>query len=106
VSDEVKRLGKQKVFESLRADYQQLKDSWGGNPAYDRWFSQPVNNARLAAVGAYSDLVPAFRVMFDQSNGDFTQFYAKVQQLAALDKPLRDARLAALAQSRQLAQSD
>jgi predicted aminopeptidase len=44
--------------------------------------------------------------MFDQSNGDFTQFYAKVQQLAALDKPLRDARLAALAQSRQLAQSD
>jgi len=106
VSDEVKRLGKQKVFESLRADYQQLKDSWGGNPAYDRWFSQPVNNARLAAVGAYSDLVPAFRVMFDQSNRDFTQFYAEVRQLAALDKPLRDARLAALAQSSQLAQSD
>jgi len=106
VSDEAKRLGKQQVFESLRADYQQLKDSWGGNPAYDRWFSQPVNNARLAAVGAYSDLVPAFRVMFDQSNRDFTQFYGEVRQLAALDKPLRDARLAALAQSSQLAQSD
>ncbi len=106
VSDEKKRLGKQQVFESLRADYQQLKDSWGGNTAYDRWFAQPVNNARLAAVGAYSDLVPAFRVLFDRSNGEFTPFYASVRQLAALDKPLRDARLASLAPPRLIAQTD
>jgi predicted aminopeptidase len=106
LSDEDKRLGKQRVFDALRADYQQLKDSWGGNPAYDRWFSQPVNNARLAAVGAYSDLVPAFRVLFDRSNGDFTQFYASVRQLAALDKPLRDARLASMAPPGLVAQTD
>ena len=106
LSDEDKRLGKQRVFDALRADYQQLKDSWGGNTAYDRWFSQPVNNARLAAVGAYSDLVPAFRVLFDQSNGDFTLFYASVRQLAALDKPLRDARLASITPPRLIAQTD
>jgi len=106
VSDEEKRLGKQRVFESLRTDYQQLKDAWGGNTAYDRWFSQPVNNARLAAVGAYSDLVPAFRVLFDRSNGDFTQFYASVRQLAALDKPLRDARLASMVPPRLIVQTD
>jgi len=106
VSDEEKRLGKQRVFDALLADYQQLKGAWGGNTAYDRWFTQPVNNARLAAVGAYSDLVPAFRVLFDRANGDFTQFYASVRQLAALDKPLRDARLASLAPPAQIAQSD
>jgi predicted aminopeptidase len=106
VSDEEKRLGKQRVFESLRTDYQQLKDAWGGNTAYDRWFSQPVNNARLAAVGAYSDLVPAFRVLFDRSNGDFTQFYASVRQLAALDKPVRDARLASMVPPRLIVQTD
>jgi predicted aminopeptidase len=45
-------------------------------------------------------------VLFDRANGDFTQFYASVRQLAALDKPLRDARLASLAPPAQIAQSD
>ncbi|MFP5405027.1 MAG: aminopeptidase, partial [Gammaproteobacteria bacterium] len=30
-----------RIFASLRADYEQLKQRWGGFAGYDRWFAQP-----------------------------------------------------------------
>ena len=38
----------------MRADYAQLKESWGGFAGYDRWFAQEPNNALLASVGIYT----------------------------------------------------
>ncbi|SRR5450830_13155 len=88
-SDEEKLQRKAQLFDALRADYQQLKQSWNGFAGYDRWFAMPLSNAHLALIGAYHDRVPAFRALFQQS-GSFVAFFAQVKKLAALDKGARD----------------
>ncbi|EJN02975.1 aminopeptidase [Herbaspirillum sp. YR522] len=88
-SDALKRQRKQQVFDDLRAEYAQLKQTrWDGYAGYDRWFAMPLSNAHLALVGAYHDLVPAFKTLFAQSR-DFGDFYARVRQLADMDKAAR-----------------
>ncbi len=94
--DDAKRAGKRRVLESLQDEYRQLKAAWGGFAGYDRFFAQPPSNPQLAAVGAYNDLLPAFRTLLAQESGDLKRFYARVRELAALDKPARDERLRAL----------
>lgn len=96
ISDDDKRAGKRAVFDALQAEYQALRVAWGGFAGYDRWFAQPLTNAHLAAVGAYNDLLPAFRMLLEHSGGDLPRFYEAVRELAALARPERDARLRAL----------
>lgn len=92
-SDAEKRARKQEIFDQLRAEYAQLKaQRWNGYAGYDRWFAMPLSNAHLALVGAYHDLVPAFKALFANSSG-FPDFYAKVRQLAQMDKAARHAAL-------------
>lgn len=79
-----RRAEKARIFAALKADYLKLKDSWGGYAGYDRWFAEPLTNAQLSAVGTYHDYLPAFRTLLKQEK-TFTQFYAAVQNLAALD---------------------
>jgi predicted aminopeptidase len=91
---EAKREAKRQRFAEMAAEYEALKaESWGGFPGYDRWFEGGVNNAKLASVAAYEELVPAFRALLAQENGDLPRFYAAVKQLARLDKPERQAAL-------------
>jgi predicted aminopeptidase len=100
-TDEEKRAAKGRVFERLQSAYRRLKDErWGGWSGYDRFFSQALNTAHLAAVGAYNDWVPAFEVLLSEHKGDLTSFYRATARLADLDKPQRQARLAALAGQR------
>ena len=75
---------KQQVFADLRRDYLALKAAWGGFSGYDRWFAQDLTNAHLAAVFAYTALVPGFERMLLRSGGDLAHFYAQVRELAAL----------------------
>ena len=97
LSDEAKRAAKAKLFAELGADYGELKaKQWGGFPGYDRFFAG-VNNAHLASVAAYEELVPAFRALLAREGGDLPRFYAAVKEIAALPKPERDRALAALA---------
>jgi predicted aminopeptidase len=60
-SDADKRQRKAAIFAALRAEYATIKASWNGYAGYDRWFAMPLSNAHLALVGAYHDMVPAFR---------------------------------------------
>jgi len=96
--DEAKRAGKRQRLAEMDADYRALKASWGGFAGYDRWFDGGVNNAKLASVATYEELVPAFRALLAQEQGDLPRFYAAVKALAKLDKPERDRELAALAE--------
>lgn len=93
---EEKRRGKARLLAGLLEDYRQLKAGWGGFAGFDRMFAGGANNALLASVAAYSERVPAFRALLERRGGDFSAFHAEVKQLARLDKPERDARLAAL----------
>jgi predicted aminopeptidase len=79
------------------------KDAWSrakaGEPGlagYDRWFALGPNNASLASVALYTQMVPAFRALLRESGDDLPRFYERVKALAAMDKGERNARLAAL----------
>ena len=92
-SDEDKHRAKQVIIDGLRQDYQALKVTWGGYSGFDRWFSEPITNAHLAAVGAYADLLPAFRVLFAECNQRLPEFHAAVKRLAAMPRDQRDLRM-------------
>jgi len=88
---------KRAAFAALKAEYRQLRESrWGGFSGYDRFFAQDLNNAHLAAVGAYYDLVPAFEALLARGGGALPVLYGEVKRLASLDKMRRDEALGAL----------
>jgi predicted aminopeptidase len=101
LSVEEKRLGKARLFDQMDEEYRQLKTSWGGFAGYDRWFAGKPNNATLASVALYTELVPAFRALLLREGGDLPRFYAAAKALAKESKDERDARFAALAPARQ-----
>ncbi|MDM4767743.1 aminopeptidase [Pelomonas sp. SE-A7] len=86
---------KAEIYAAMRADYQRLKQlSWAGDSRYDRWFAE-ANNASLALMSAYDELVPAFEALFHRLSDDWPRFHAEVRRLAALPKSERRAALAA-----------
>jgi predicted aminopeptidase len=87
-----KRATKVRLFRQLTADYQVLKQNWGGYAGYDRFFAEPLSNAHLASIATYSDFVPAFRTLLEREQS-FPRFYAAVRKLAELDRAERHRRL-------------
>lgn len=87
---------KAEIFQALQQEYLTLKQSWGGYSGYDRWFAEPLSNARLAALATYHDLVPGFQALLQQDRR-FDRFYAHVKVLASLDRQERRRRLLAFA---------
>jgi predicted aminopeptidase len=90
------RSRKQEALAQMRAEYQRMKQSWDGFAGYDWWFEQPLNNARLASVAIYTQLVPAFERILRDNGGDLQRFYAEVKRIAALPQAKRDAELGKL----------
>lgn len=97
---EVKRAVKQRRFAELKAEYAELRASWGGFAGYDRFFAQDLTNAHLASVGAYNALVPAFDALLARSGAEFPRFYEEVRRLAQLSKERREAELRGLVVTR------
>ena len=92
------RRRKAETIAAMRADYEALKASpaWGGFAGYDRFFTQNPNNAQLASVAVYAELVPGFQALLQGQGGDLSKFYKAVRDLASLPKTERDARLGAV----------
>ena len=89
--------GKQGEFARLRADYQQLRErQWAGDGRYDGWINAPLNNAKLLPFGLYEQWLPAFAALFKQCTADWSCFYQRAEQLAALPPPERNVALLAL----------
>lgn len=93
---DAKRARKAELFAEMKRDYEGLKAGWGGFAGYDQFFAG-LNNAHLASIATYEELVPAFRALLAQQGGALPQLYAAAKALARLDKDARDARLAGLA---------
>jgi len=87
------RAAKQEVLTDFAHDYAALKVSWGGYAGYDPWLARGLNNARLASLATYHDLVPAFQGLLAAQGGDLPAFYRQVRELASLPSPERLARL-------------
>ena len=97
LSDADKRMQKAAVFAQLQERYHALRDGpWGGFKGYDAFFAQPLNNAHLAAIGAYYDRVPAFEALMQRTGPDMHAFFGEVKRIAALRKSDRDRELDAL----------
>ena len=92
-TDARKRARKAELIAELRADFAALVAAESDYESFARWFAQPINNARLASVAAYFDLVPAFLALLERHDGDFAAFYTTVKQLADAHTPQRRARL-------------
>jgi predicted aminopeptidase len=80
----------------MRAEYERMKQSWDGYTGYDWWFEQPLNNAQLASLAIYTQLVPAFERILQDNGGDLQRFYAEVKRIAALPEAQRDTELGKL----------
>lgn len=80
------------AIEGFHRRYAELKTGWGGYTGYDAWVAR-TNNASLAALAVYDELVPGFEALFVREGRNWPRFYDAVRKLAALPKA---ARLAAL----------
>jgi predicted aminopeptidase len=88
------REAKQRELARTRQAYRALRDSWGGDPAYDNWVEGELNNARLGSVAAYHDYVEAFLAMLESRQGDFSAFYAEASRIGAMAPEQREPYLA------------
>jgi predicted aminopeptidase len=92
--DAARRAQKARLMAAMRDEYAVLKrERWGGFAGYDETVAR-TNNASLASLGTYDDLVPAFESLFERLGGDFARLHAEARTLAALPKAERRARLA------------
>ncbi len=84
-----KRRDKALIFDELRSEFKRIKEQWQGYSGYDSWFKHPLNNAQLASVSIYNDLVPAFAAILQGSGNDLELFYRTCQHLAKQPKEER-----------------
>jgi predicted aminopeptidase len=91
------RARKAEILEHLRAEYEQLRASWGGYSGYDPWIRRSLNNAQLNTIAVYYELVPGFQVLLHERGGDLEAFYRTVEELRKLSKEDRHRRLQDLA---------
>jgi len=84
---------KTRLLGELDAAYAALTANWGAPRPFSAWFPGRVNNANLAALGAYHDDVPALRALLDSLGGDLPAFYDRVRELARLPQAERNRRL-------------
>ena len=84
----------------LKAEAKHLVAAHGvSSRVIDRWFSKPVNNARLNTVAAYYDLVPGFERLLRDCGGDLEAFHTQVSAMRRLSKAARHEKLGNLAKA-------
>lgn len=93
--DADKRAEKARLGLTLRAEYQALKQQWGGYAGYDSWIAS-ANNAAFGVQAAYDDWVPAFETLFERKGQDFRAFFDEVRRLSRMPRDERRRVLAAL----------
>jgi predicted aminopeptidase len=93
---EAMRAVKRAILDEMDAEYHAIKQRWGGYKGYERWFAKKPNNAHIASVAIYTQLVPAFEALLAQSGGDLAEFYRRVRAIADKPAPARADALAAL----------
>ena len=100
------RQRKQQVFIELQEEYTKLKhQQWNNDKRYDNWMAQPLNNAHLALVATYHDLVPAFQRQLENVQADLPEFYKQMKALSELPKAERHDQLMNTTSKRRISQA-
>ena len=97
IPPEEKQREKIALFHRLQISYQRWKARWNGYSGYDAWMAQPLNNAHLALVATYHRLVPAFRRLLVNVDGQLPRFYDAARRIGQLAPSQRRIRLERLA---------
>jgi predicted aminopeptidase len=91
-----KKFRKTELIAALGRDFDAAKQKTPGMARYEAWFASGLNNAALAAVSAYHDLVPVFRRLLQESGGDLSLFYEKCRSLSQGSSAERNHRMQTL----------
>jgi predicted aminopeptidase len=83
-SRETELMQKQLVLSNLRLRALALDARHGGSMKIERWFKKPVNNARLATVSSYYEMLPGFEALLKQRGGDLEKFMADIGAMGSL----------------------
>ncbi|NNE04106.1 MAG: aminopeptidase [Xanthomonadales bacterium] len=87
--DAEKRIAKQQIFDAMVSDYETIvREEWAGRDYFASWMAKNRNNAALSLFRDYQQGLCAFAGLFDESQGDFRTFHARVAEQAEL--PARD----------------
>ncbi len=89
-NDAEKRAHKARIFEEMRTEFLYLKTQRAEFGAYDQWFGQPLNNARLATVSIYTQWLPAFQAILQHDEHDMGRFFDTIVKLSKLSKHERN----------------
>lgn len=84
ISDSEKQKQKQQLFADLKQWYQ----AWRQTQTYDGfddWMSKDLNNAHLALIATYQEMVPDFLSALQSVDGDMKSFYELVQTIGDSD---------------------
>ncbi len=92
-SREAELLQKKAVFARFRKRAEILDQRFGGSLKIDRWFKKPVNNARLATLSTYYDLLPGFEALLKRYGGDLERFFTDVESMRKLKHAERTQRV-------------
>jgi predicted aminopeptidase len=91
-ADSEKRRSKMALFTQLEEDYRGLVSGpWHGRDFFAGWFSEDVNNARLALLNSYRGGVCAFAELYRSTGGQIQRFHAEAARRAELDTGARRA---------------
>lgn len=99
ISDAEKRAAKAQVFDDLHEEYRHVKATQPAFNRYEAWFKQQPNNARLATVAIYTQLLPAFQALLEQQDRDMAQFFTVVKEISKLTQEERASVLQAAAEA-------
>lgn len=93
---EAMRTAKNDLIGECVEEYQQMKKTGQLDDRFDNWMKHGLNNARLASIATYRDLVPGFQALLDDCDRDLGCFYAQVRDLGNLPRAERFAKLKGL----------
>ncbi|MGI9229633.1 MAG: aminopeptidase [Gammaproteobacteria bacterium] len=81
MNEQTKLQNKKQILQQLQTAYTNLKQQHPDNTAYDSWFANDLNNAKIASVSTYRRLVPYLIAIYQKLDGDLAAFYAYLERL-------------------------
>ncbi len=80
--DDLKRMQKKELLKKMSDDHKFMSVNWEKNN-YQKWFSEGINNAKLAAIVTYREYVPAFIEIYEKLENDLLKFYSLSKSLSS-----------------------
>jgi predicted aminopeptidase len=85
----VRLLQKNALLQRFKTRAIALDQNHQGSLKIELWFEKPVNNARLAPLSTYFELLPGFEFMLRRAGGNLETFFREVESMRKLTQEER-----------------